>query len=172
MAFSLHASSPWHGQEQPCRAMHSSSTGTNCARLTGVYFVPAFGGLLAPHWRGDARGLILGLTSYTNKAHIVRALLQAICWQVYSLPPAPACKPVLFTLLQDSCARRPAPAGNHNRSSDQASHSQHRHNSHLSFSSAGCRLQHPFESVLERQLQHQPVMHPKLLQCKHFVSKC
>ena len=49
----------------------------------GVYFVPAFGGLLAPHWRGDARGVIVGLTSYTNKAHIVRALLAAICWQVY-----------------------------------------------------------------------------------------
>lgn len=48
----------------------------------GVYFVPAFGGLLAPHWQGDARGVIVGLTSYTNKAHIVRALLQAICWQV------------------------------------------------------------------------------------------
>lgn len=47
----------------------------------GVYFVPAFGGLLAPHWRGDARGVIVGLTSYTNKAHIVRALLAAICWQ-------------------------------------------------------------------------------------------
>ena len=44
--------------------------------------MPAFGGLLAPHWRGDARGVIVGLTSYTNKAHIVRALLQAICWQV------------------------------------------------------------------------------------------
>ena len=53
----------------------------------GVYFVPAFGGLLAPHWRGDARGVIVGLTSYTNKAHIVRALLQAICWQVG--PPQP-----------------------------------------------------------------------------------
>lgn len=48
----------------------------------GVYFVPAFGGLLAPHWRGDARGIIVGLTSYTNKAHVVRALLEAICWQV------------------------------------------------------------------------------------------
>lgn len=52
------------------------------AVLAGVYFVPAFGGLLAPHWRGDARGIIVGLTSYTNKAHIVRALLEAICWQV------------------------------------------------------------------------------------------
>ena len=49
----------------------------------GVYFVPAFGGLLAPHWRGDARGVIVGLTSYTNIGHIVRALLEAICCQVW-----------------------------------------------------------------------------------------
>lgn len=62
--------------------MHSSGTGIDFVCITGVYFVPAFGGLLAPHWRGDARGVIVGLTSYTNKAHIVRALLQAICWQV------------------------------------------------------------------------------------------
>lgn len=33
----------------------------------GVYFVPAFGGLLAPWWRDDARGVILGLTQYTTK---------------------------------------------------------------------------------------------------------
>ena len=59
---------------------HSS----NAAGCAGVYFVPAFGGLLAPHWQGDARGVIVGLTSYTNKAHVVRALLQAICWQVPS----------------------------------------------------------------------------------------
>lgn len=56
---------------------HDESPGS-----AGVYFVPAFGGLLAPHWQGDARGVIVGLTSYTNKAHVVRALLQAICWQV------------------------------------------------------------------------------------------
>ena len=48
----------------------------------GVYLVPAFGGLLAPHWQDDARGVILGLTSYTTKAHIVRAMLEAIAWQV------------------------------------------------------------------------------------------
>lgn len=47
----------------------------------GVYFVPAFGGLLAPWWRNDARGAILGLTQYTTKAHIVRAVLEAICFQ-------------------------------------------------------------------------------------------
>ena len=44
--------------------------------------MPAFGGLLAPHWRDDARGVILGLSSYTSRGHIVRALLEAITWQV------------------------------------------------------------------------------------------
>ncbi|HIC88737.1 MAG TPA: glycerol kinase GlpK, partial [Anaerolineae bacterium] len=47
----------------------------------GVYFVPAFSGLFAPYWRDDARGLIIGLTRYTTKAHIVRATLEAICYQ-------------------------------------------------------------------------------------------
>ncbi|KAJ3080315.1 hypothetical protein HDU99_008702, partial [Rhizoclosmatium hyalinum] len=47
----------------------------------GVYFVPAFNGLFAPHWRDDARGCIVGLTQYTNKAHICRATLESVCWQ-------------------------------------------------------------------------------------------
>ena len=48
--------------------------------------MPAFGGLLAPHWRSDARGVILGLSSYSGKGHIVRALLEAIAWQVVACP--------------------------------------------------------------------------------------
>jgi glycerol kinase len=47
----------------------------------GVYFVPAFGGLLAPHWRDDARGLVVGLTQYSKKEHIARAMLEAVCFQ-------------------------------------------------------------------------------------------
>lgn len=47
----------------------------------GCYFVPAFSGLYAPHWRSDARGVIVGLTRYINRAHIVRATLEAICYQ-------------------------------------------------------------------------------------------
>lgn len=47
----------------------------------GCYFVPAFSGLFAPHWRSDARGVIVGLTRYINRAHIVRATLEAICYQ-------------------------------------------------------------------------------------------
>jgi glycerol kinase len=47
----------------------------------GVYFVPAFSGLFAPYWRGDARGVIAGLTRYVNKGHIARASLEATAWQ-------------------------------------------------------------------------------------------
>jgi glycerol kinase len=47
----------------------------------GIYFVPAFSGLFAPYWRGDARGAIVGLTRYVNKGHIARAALEATAWQ-------------------------------------------------------------------------------------------
>jgi glycerol kinase len=43
--------------------------------------VPAFSGLFAPHWDMDARGTIVGLTRYANRAHVVRATLEAICYQ-------------------------------------------------------------------------------------------
>ncbi|XP_048488161.1 glycerol kinase [Plutella xylostella] len=46
-----------------------------------VYFVPAFSGLYAPYWRKDARGIICGLTAFTKKHHIVRAALEAVCFQ-------------------------------------------------------------------------------------------
>ncbi|XP_062500030.1 glycerol kinase 3-like isoform X2 [Corticium candelabrum] len=46
-----------------------------------VYFVPAFSGLFAPYWQPDARGLIIGLTRFTNKNHIARAALEAVCFQ-------------------------------------------------------------------------------------------
>jgi len=47
----------------------------------GCYFVPAFSGLFAPHWRSDARGVIAGLTAYVTKGHIARAALEAVAWQ-------------------------------------------------------------------------------------------
>lgn len=47
----------------------------------GVYFVPAFSGLFAPYWRNDARGVIVGLTRASNKGHLARAALEAICYQ-------------------------------------------------------------------------------------------
>lgn len=46
-----------------------------------VYFVPAFSGLYAPYWQPDARGLMIGLTNYTTKAHLCRATLEAVCFQ-------------------------------------------------------------------------------------------
>jgi glycerol kinase len=47
----------------------------------GVYFVPAFSGLFAPYWKGNARGVIAGLTRYVTKGHIARAALEATAWQ-------------------------------------------------------------------------------------------
>jgi glycerol kinase len=47
----------------------------------GVYFVPAFVGLGAPHWDGYARGAILGLTRGAHLGHIARAALEGICYQ-------------------------------------------------------------------------------------------
>jgi glycerol kinase (EC 2.7.1.30) len=47
----------------------------------GAYFVPAFSGLFAPHWRSDARGAIVGLTRYVNKGHLARAVLEATAYQ-------------------------------------------------------------------------------------------
>ena len=48
----------------------------------GVYFVPAFNGLFAPWWRDDARGVCIGITRFTDKAHIARAVLESIAFQV------------------------------------------------------------------------------------------
>ena len=63
-----------HASETEALAQSVSDNG-------GCYFVPAFSGLFAPHWRSDARGVIVGLTRYVNRAHIVRAALEAICYQ-------------------------------------------------------------------------------------------
>ena len=47
----------------------------------GVYFVPAFSGLFAPHWDMSARGTVVGLTRFATRAHLVRATLEAIAFQ-------------------------------------------------------------------------------------------
>ena len=47
----------------------------------GVFFVPAFVGLGAPHWDAYARGTIIGLTRGTTKDHIIRAAMESICYQ-------------------------------------------------------------------------------------------
>ena len=51
----------------------------------GVYFVPAFAGLGAPWWDNDAKALICGMNRGTGKAHIVRAALESIAYQVKDL---------------------------------------------------------------------------------------
>jgi glycerol kinase len=51
----------------------------------GVYFVPAFVGLGAPHWDPSARGTISGITAGTSRAHIVRATLECIAYQTREL---------------------------------------------------------------------------------------
>jgi glycerol kinase len=53
-----------------------------------VYFVPAFSGLYAPWWRGDARGVIAGLTRFATAAHIARAALEASAYQVLDVVEA------------------------------------------------------------------------------------
>lgn len=46
-----------------------------------VFFVPAFSGLYAPHWRPDARGVLIGMTRFTSRGHIARAALEATAFQ-------------------------------------------------------------------------------------------
>ncbi|MGH9148270.1 MAG: FGGY-family carbohydrate kinase, partial [Vicinamibacterales bacterium] len=51
----------------------------------GVYFVPAFSGLYAPHWNDGARGTIIGLTRFSNRGHIARAVLEATAFQTWEV---------------------------------------------------------------------------------------
>ena len=50
-----------------------------------VYFVPAFSGLFSPHWDSTARGIFAGLTRFSNKSHIARAVLESVAYQSYEL---------------------------------------------------------------------------------------
>jgi len=51
----------------------------------GVYFVTAFSGLLAPYWDPGAAGLLIGVSQYTNPAHIARATLEANAFQTRAI---------------------------------------------------------------------------------------
>lgn len=62
-------------------AAETEEIAASVADSGGVYFVPAFSGLFAPHWDMYARGAIVGLTRYVTKAHLVRATLESICYQ-------------------------------------------------------------------------------------------
>jgi glycerol kinase len=63
------------------RAEDSETLAGSVPDANGIYVVPAFTGLGAPHWDPHARGAILGLTRGANRAHIARATLEAIAYQ-------------------------------------------------------------------------------------------
>ncbi|GAA1769034.1 glycerol kinase GlpK [Nocardioides hankookensis] len=63
-------------------AAESQAVASTVSDSGGVVFVPALTGLGAPHWDPQARGLIVGLTRGTTRAHIVRATLEAIAFEV------------------------------------------------------------------------------------------
>jgi len=63
-------------------AGETEALATSVGSAEGVVFVPALTGLGSPHWEPDARGLICGLTRGTTRAHLVRATLEAIAFQV------------------------------------------------------------------------------------------
>ena len=69
-------------------AADSEPIATSIPDNGGVYVVPAFVGLGAPHWDSTARGLVCGLTRGTGKAHIVRAALESIAFQTRDLVAA------------------------------------------------------------------------------------
>lgn len=58
------------------------------ASTEGVYLVPAFAGLGAPHWDAYARGTLVGMTRGTNRSHIARAALEGIAYQVTDIVKA------------------------------------------------------------------------------------
>ena len=66
-------------------AAESEAMALSVDSCEGVYIVPAFTGLGAPYWDSDARGAIYGLTRGTTSAHIVRAALEALAYQVFDL---------------------------------------------------------------------------------------
>ena len=70
---------------------HASQTDDLATRVPdnhGVYMVPAFAGLGAPHWDPDARGAIFGLTLGSTQAHLARAALEAVGYQTMDLADA------------------------------------------------------------------------------------
>ena len=66
-------------------AAESEEIATSVPNSAGVYLVPAFEGLGAPHWSANARGALVGLTRSGDRRHIVRAALESIALQSYDL---------------------------------------------------------------------------------------
>jgi glycerol kinase len=79
-------------------ASESSALAETVPDSGGVYIVPAFTGLAAPHWDTYARGLIIGITCGTNRAHFARAALESIAFQI---------RDVLEAMINDSGLRSP-----------------------------------------------------------------
>jgi glycerol kinase len=75
------------------RASESEQMARSIKDNAGIYFVPAFVGLGAPYWDQNARGAIFGLTRGTKANHLVRAALEAMCYQT---------KDVLIAMQKDS----------------------------------------------------------------------
>ncbi|MCX6178486.1 MAG: glycerol kinase GlpK [Chlorobiales bacterium] len=67
------------------RAGESEVMAREVSTNAGVYIVPAFTGLGAPHWQMEVRGSIVGLTRGANRNHIVRAALESIAYQSYDV---------------------------------------------------------------------------------------
>jgi glycerol kinase len=63
-------------------ADETEAAATSVADNGGVYLVPAFAGLGAPHWQPDARAAIVGLTAHATRAHVIRAALESIAYQI------------------------------------------------------------------------------------------
>ena len=78
------------GLQHITHAAQSEQVAESLRANHGVYLVPAFVGLGAPHWRPDARGLICGLTLDVTGAHLVRAALEAVAYQTLDLCDAMA----------------------------------------------------------------------------------
>ncbi len=66
-------------------AAETESLALSLRDTAGVYLVPAFTGLGAPYWDPEARGALIGLTSFTRVEHVVRAGLEAVCYQTRDL---------------------------------------------------------------------------------------
>jgi glycerol kinase len=69
-------------------AAQTAELASSVESTDGVYMVPAFTGLGAPHWDGRARGTIVGMTRGTRKSHIVRATLESIAYQTRDIAEA------------------------------------------------------------------------------------
>jgi len=67
------------------RAAETEQLARAVASNDGVYFVPAFVGLGAPHWEPEARGTIVGLTRGTGRAHLARAALEAMAYSTHDV---------------------------------------------------------------------------------------